>query len=414
MATVEEQNLEPVPSQSNMLEGDQKLITATWMRWFTNLRAKINVINASIVALAGGSTPGFLSSTGTGGINARTFIAGTGISITNPTGVGGNPVISASGGAGGSPMHVTQVTGTSYTVQLADAPDTTANVGWIDSANAAANTVNIDTNANVSLPVGTNLFICQGGSGTTTIKALAGVNFYGSAITPAGHYGVGRAVQIATDIWRIFGDLSFSVYISYQSTVLGDSPIAYWTFDNTLNSLVGTFPWAYQSGTVLTYVAPLITTGNAANFTGSAYYDIAYDAAFGTNTFSIELWIQFTSTSNFVIFEINGNSGFSVQINANTVRLNAGNATSNFINTTVINDGLTHHVVFTATPSLLQVYVDGAFQTSSATGAVGTYSQPLYLGSRAGSYGFIGTIDELAYYNYVLTATQVSNHYAAG
>lgn len=208
MATVQTQNLEPVPSQTPMLESDQKLITPTWMRWFTNMRAKINVINSSIVALAGNSGAGFLSSNGTGAIASRVLTAGSGITITNPDGVAGNPVISASA-SGGAPINIVNNTVTTYTVQATDLPSSSSSVGWVASNVATANSVQIDAHANQAIPVGAHLYVSEEGAGQTSIIGLAGVSLVGSTPSPVAK-GVGEAVQIALNVWHIFGNLQYS------------------------------------------------------------------------------------------------------------------------------------------------------------------------------------------------------------
>jgi len=210
MGTTQSNNLAQSPDSVPISDKDTGKVNFIWNQWFTNVQIKLNTITAAIIALSKNATAGFLASDGIGGIFSRTLTAGTGITITNPTGAGGNPVISVSGGAGGSPMHVTTNTATSYTVQLTDAPASTANVGWIDSQNSSANTINLDTNVNVAFPIGTDIYVCQGGIGQTTINAKQGVNFTGASITPAGQYGIGRAVQVAVNTWRIFGNLAFT------------------------------------------------------------------------------------------------------------------------------------------------------------------------------------------------------------
>lgn len=51
------QNLPPVPSAMKLAQGD--MVTQPWQQWFVNLTAKVNQINAVIVAISGsGSTSG--------------------------------------------------------------------------------------------------------------------------------------------------------------------------------------------------------------------------------------------------------------------------------------------------------------------------------------------------------------------
>jgi len=61
-------------------------------------------------------------------------------------------------------------TGTTYTLVIGD-----EYLDGVRQTNAAANTITIPPNADVAFPVGTKVFITQGGAGSTTIAAGAGV-----------------------------------------------------------------------------------------------------------------------------------------------------------------------------------------------------------------------------------------------
>src|SRR5574337_1071356 len=87
----------PVPNKADMLEEspkDSRKTSVTWIRWFIQLRNKINLINASIANLANFSGSGFISSDGGGNFTGRT-IEGTGgnIAVANGDGAAGNPKV---------------------------------------------------------------------------------------------------------------------------------------------------------------------------------------------------------------------------------------------------------------------------------------------------------------------------------
>jgi DNA-binding beta-propeller fold protein YncE len=78
--------------------------------------------------------------------------------------------------------------------------------------------------------------------------------------------------------------------------------------------------------------------------------------------------------------------------------------------------GGTYHVVGTYDGAVQRLYINGAQAAQAAlTGAITANTNALYIGSWNGtSELFRGTIDEVAVYSTVLSATQVSNHYNVG
>ena len=92
-------------------------------------------------------------------------------------------------------------TGTTYTLVIGD-----AYLEGVRMTNASANTLTIPPNADVAFPVGTKVFITQGGAGSTTIAAGAGVTINApSTVTLAiGEQHESRVCQkTATDTWLI-------------------------------------------------------------------------------------------------------------------------------------------------------------------------------------------------------------------
>lgn len=86
----------PVPNKADILENkkESKQVSVTWIRWFIQLRDKINVINDLIANLAGFSGSGFLSVGTSGTVTGRTIEGTTDrISVANGDGIAGNPVI---------------------------------------------------------------------------------------------------------------------------------------------------------------------------------------------------------------------------------------------------------------------------------------------------------------------------------
>jgi len=92
-------------------------------------------------------------------------------------------------------------TGTTYTLVIGD-----EYLDGVRMTNTAANTLTLPPNADVALPVGTKVFITQGGAGSTTIAAGAGVTINTpSTVTLAiGEQYESRVCQkTATDTWLL-------------------------------------------------------------------------------------------------------------------------------------------------------------------------------------------------------------------
>lgn len=101
--SVQDENIPPVPQLvAPLKEGAAGpgvkgyRFDNAWMQWFTQVREKVNVLNASIVNLAGVLGNGLLSKNGSSW-NLRTIQGTLGrIVVTNGNGVGGDPTIDLS------------------------------------------------------------------------------------------------------------------------------------------------------------------------------------------------------------------------------------------------------------------------------------------------------------------------------
>jgi hypothetical protein len=75
---------------------------------------------------------------------------------------------------------------------------------------ATANNLTIPLNSSVNFPVGTKIDISQYGAGQTTIVATGGVtiNSAGGALKLRLQYSGATLIQIATNVWSLFGDIT--------------------------------------------------------------------------------------------------------------------------------------------------------------------------------------------------------------
>jgi len=92
-------------------------------------------------------------------------------------------------------------TGTTYTLVIGD-----EYLDGVRMTNASANTITIPPNADVAFPVGTKVFITQGGAGSTTIAAGAGVTLSSPASVTAaiGEINGSRVIQkVGVNEWLL-------------------------------------------------------------------------------------------------------------------------------------------------------------------------------------------------------------------
>lgn len=222
---------------------------------------------------------------------------------------------------------------------------------------------------------------------------------------------------------------------SYAATILGDSPSAYYQFEDLAS------PALDSSGN-----GRNATTNSSATYrqTGQIGYGVHVDSVSGQaikspsqtfgGDFSLEVWIKGTITATFTpLFHIvNTTTLDMIQIDTvNTspanlrVRIDTPSHTNQLINTSkVMGDNTWHHVVISVIRStgVATLYYDGVSAGTltivNFTGMSTTFDTIYIAGSSTvGSYstGFLnGNADEAAIYNQALTLTQVQAHHNAG
>ncbi len=234
----------------------------------------------------------------------------------------------------------------------------------------------------------------------------------------------------------------------YARVVVADKPVAYWRLDETngttATDAVGSFDGTY-SGLLSDFVFGYPTgipheTNGAIHITNSAFVTIPYALELNpvTGPWSYEFWIKATSqTGNFVTpiaSEANPGltattlSGWNIyQHNQGYWTWNIfnggpnGSFTSEFADHPVTNGW--YHMVLTDDLTTLSWYannrlvftypVAGNFVQNGINGDPGVAGGPLTIGVRSdGAFGgFDGGVDDVAVYNYVLSPTQISNHF---
>jgi hypothetical protein len=232
--------------------------------------------------------------------------------------------------------------------------------------------------------------------------------------------------------------------ISYAQTVVADNPIAYWRLNET-SGTVAHDSWGGHDGQFFSASLglpgyntndsdPAVGFGTLAstdsyvgNIQGIDFSTFANNA-----TFSVEAWIKAGAQAAGAGIVTEGYGSGGEQFNLDTGGTGNGfrfsvrdainiahNASSSVTPTT---NTWQHLVGICDEPNgTVRLYVNGASVASTTiSGGVQLGTDPVSIGSRRGGYAttytsqFVGTIDEVALYNYVLSPAQILNHYTTG
>jgi signal peptidase I len=221
----------------------------------------------------------------------------------------------------------------------------------------------------------------------------------------------------------------------YRSTVLGDTPSFFWRLDETSGTVVDDETSNGRDGTLASassawgQAGALTTETNAALKVSQAAVTANTSVA-GPSAFSVEAWVKTTSSAGGRILGFGNGSGYNPsstvdrQLYLGTngrAYFGVGAAKTVVASDAVVNNGAWHHLVGTYTSGYkgMKLYVDGTLQ-DSATATPVSMSGFWRAGAEAmtgwtgnpGQY-LDGTLDELAVYPRVLTATEVLDHETA-
>jgi signal peptidase I len=230
-----------------------------------------------------------------------------------------------------------------------------------------------------------------------------------------------------------------TTFHAYQKAVLADSPYLYWRLQETTGTTVADKSGNARSGTitntaVLGAATPI--SGDPADTafgTGTnAYLTTTASTAATPSTFSVEAWVKSTSIAGGRIIGY-GNAAAGSNATktdcqlylAPTGKVELGLSNTSKIaiaSTAAVNDGLWHHIVGTYSSSTgAKLYVDGTLSASGTGAAPVSFAGYWRAGAEAltgwpanpTSNNLAGTIDEVAVYTTVLSATRITAHYQA-
>lgn len=215
---------------------------------------------------------------------------------------------------------------------------------------------------------------------------------------------------------------------SYLSTILADSPIAYWRLneisgktiaDSSGNGLTGTLT---ATGVTLGSSSPISGSTSATFSSGAIGFGNLTALNLGTN-FSIEALVYYSSQDPAAIV-CRGGGGWYLRISKGKVNILQSETADVASSVLSITPNIWNHIVVTIDSTGNYVFyingsVSGTGKTSntflSGNKELTIGAQSPFVGAFPGSLNenFGGSIAEVAIYKVALSATQVSTHYAA-
>ena len=151
--------------------------------------------------------------------------------------------------------------------------------------------------------------------------------------------------------------------------------------------------------------------------TKSIIFDGTNDHIAGTLTLSgdrsFAFWIKSTATTgNMRIFHCETDSSEFINISMNAGEINMYDGTNNPETSSEYNDGIWHHVVITCATNNWNIYVDGALVLNHTTWINREASSDSFtIGGGTGANNFEGNLDEIAIWDDILTANEITKIY---
>lgn len=235
-------------------------------------------------------------------------------------------------------------------------------------------------------------------------------------------------------------DQSAEKIVNYEDIVLADSPVAFWPMQEASGDLVDVVAArnAVLTGTsTVTYSQSGPGGMSSVEFpgTGGTHFSVNDNDVWSPDSLSAEAWLYLSGDwgagQRFWGSKHAGSGAYSEWLGLiynppsfkSYNQITTTSATSwRLVNASVsITQETWHYMVFTYDNSTttLTTYLDGNFVASDNTGSGtrrGNSSGQLnigYLQGTGGTEAWKGRISHFAFYDYVLTSTQISNHYSA-
>ncbi len=216
----------------------------------------------------------------------------------------------------------------------------------------------------------------------------------------------------------------------YADEVLADDPVALWRFEENAGAVAGDEVGALAAtlvGASWDDATGVAGSGSAVSFDGvDDFVTVGGPPELALESFSFETWFRFDPGQPFVW------DGFPKLVRSRTFGLAVQRTPEGTVEAWAYSDecgsrrvetgesfedGGWHHLVFTLGPDATDLYVDGAL-AGSDDGTPGVcYGDAQVAFGRDGNHDsdyFKGALDEVAWYDYPLSAERVARHYCTG
>ncbi len=214
----------------------------------------------------------------------------------------------------------------------------------------------------------------------------------------------------------------------YPSTILADSPLAYWRLDETSGTVAHDqlliHNVTYLGGPTLGQPGALVGDPDLAITIGNnEYVSVPYNANLNPSVFSVEIWGKPTSGPSKLLGLMasrKGNQGWALYVGTNNTWqfvINNGASTIT-VSGGSVKYNVWPHLVATFDGKTALLYVNGNLTGSGSTSAAyqPQTSNVLTIGQGEPNQKnwFRGSLDEPAVYSTVLSASRIQKHYGLG
>ena len=151
-------------------------------------------------------------------------------------------------------------------------------------------------------------------------------------------------------------------------------------------------------------------TGGAYDFDGTTHIDGGTNSL-GNTDMTLSMWVRTETVDPAYVFGGWNPDGpftqFTVSVSPGKVNMYSSKTLARIDSSTMINDGLWHHIAYQDIGPEMRIYVDGELEATGDAGSV-TYDNWWWsIGTCGGTHTFVGAIDEVRLYDRALSIEEV-------